>query len=139
MMENIFPELEPNTAIYKRKRRAVLQFRKFGQRLDILGECFGDAVISLLHFDRAGDVAGPVIIEKFILAPTDEAFEKFVKILEDSQGNLLRDISWAATSAFEHLLYEDTRRQNPFPLEEMAPDEILKLPKGSQELRNLLQ
>lgn len=64
MMENIFPELEPNTAIYKRKRRAVLQFRKFGQRLDILGECFGDAVISLLHFDRAGDVAGPVIIEK---------------------------------------------------------------------------
>jgi hypothetical protein len=64
MMENIFPDLEPDSAVYKSKRRAMLGFRKFGERLHILAECFGDAILSLLHFDRSVDVASPVTIEK---------------------------------------------------------------------------
>ncbi|KAF9252812.1 hypothetical protein CBS147339_1332 [Penicillium roqueforti] len=139
MMRDVFPDLEPNSAVYKSKRRKMLGFRKFGQRLHILADCFGDAVLSILHFDRSGDVAGPVIIEKIILAPSDEAFETFVKVLEESQGSLLREISKAAEQAFNHILYEDMKRQNLFALETLAPEEILKFPKGSQELRNLLQ
>ncbi|OQD74983.1 hypothetical protein PENANT_c165G04979 [Penicillium antarcticum] len=64
MMRNIFPDLEPDSVLYRRKRRAVLEIRKFGQRLHSLAERFGDAVLSLLHFDRSGAVAGPMIIEK---------------------------------------------------------------------------
>ncbi|OQD98353.1 hypothetical protein PENSOL_c009G06239 [Penicillium solitum] len=139
MMRDIFPDLEHNSAIYKSRRRKMLGFRKFGQRLHILADCFGDAVLSLLHFDRSGDVAGPMIIEKIILGPADEAFESFVEVLEESQGSLLREISKAAEQVFNHILYEDMRRENLFALETLAPEEILKLPKGSQELRNLLQ
>lgn len=62
-----------------------------------------------------------------------------MKILEESQGDLLRKMSAAATPAFEHILYEDMRQQNLFALERQTPEDILKLPKGSQELRNLLQ
>lgn len=61
-----------------------------------------------------------------------------MKILEQSQGNFLREISCAAKSAFEHLIYEDKRQRNPFALEEMAPDDILKIPKGSQEFQSVL-
>ncbi|KAJ5346957.1 uncharacterized protein N7506_000210 [Penicillium brevicompactum] len=139
MMRDFFPDLEHNSAIYKSRRRKMLGFRKFGQRLHILADCFGDAVLSLLHFDRSGDVASPMIIEKIILGPADEAFESFVEVLEESQGSLLREISKAAEQVFNHILYEDTRRNNLFALETLAPEEILKLPKGSQELRNLFQ
>jgi hypothetical protein len=64
MMENIFPDLEPDSAAYKSRRRTMLGIRKFGQRLHILAECFGDAILSLLHFDQSVGVAGPMIIEK---------------------------------------------------------------------------
>ncbi|CAG8197819.1 unnamed protein product [Penicillium salamii] len=64
MTKKIFPELESGSAIYKRKRRTVLEFRKFGQRLHILAQRFGDAVLSLVHFDRLGDAVSPVISEK---------------------------------------------------------------------------
>ncbi|KAJ5394010.1 uncharacterized protein N7487_011651 [Penicillium crustosum] len=127
-MRDIFPDLERSSDIYRRKRRAVLDCRKFGQRLHILAECFGHAVLGLIHFDRSG-----------IIAPADEAFGNFVKILEDSQGDPLRMMSTAAKPAFEHILYEDMRQQNLFALERQIPGDILKLPKGSQELRNLLQ
>lgn len=73
-----------------------------------------------------------------ILGLADDAFEIFVKVLDESQGDLLRDISKAAKQAFEHILYEDTRRPNLFALEMLAMEDILKLPKGSQELRSLL-
>ncbi|KAJ5496437.1 hypothetical protein N7463_008424 [Penicillium fimorum] len=139
IMRNIFPDLEHSSDIYRRKRRAVLVCRKFGQRLHILAESFGDAVLSLIHFDRSGEVTSPVISEKIITAPADEVFGNFVKILEESQGDLLRKMSAAAKPAFEHLLYEDTRQQNLFALERQIPEDILKLPKGSQELQNLLQ
>lgn len=66
-------------------------------------------------------------------------FGNFVKILEDSQGDPLRMMSTAAKPAFEHILYEDMRQQDLFALERQIPGDILKLPKGSQELRNLLQ
>lgn len=62
-----------------------------------------------------------------------------MEVLEESQGSLLREISKAAEQVFNHILYEDMRRENLFALETLAPEEILKLPKGSQELRNLLQ
>ncbi|KAJ5185829.1 hypothetical protein N7491_006301 [Penicillium cf. griseofulvum] len=139
MMRDIFPDLESSSAIYRRKRRAVLACRKFGQRLHILAECFGEAFLSLIHFGQSSEVASPVISEKIIIAPPDEVFGNFVKILEDSQGSLLRKMSAAAKPAFEHILYEDTRQQKLFALEEQTPEDILKFPKGSQELRNLLQ
>ncbi|KAJ9483216.1 hypothetical protein VN97_g10195 [Penicillium thymicola] len=139
MMRNIFPDLERSSDIYRRKRRVVLDCRRFGQRLHILAERFGDAVLSLIHFDRSTEVTSPVISEKIVIAPTDEVFGNFVKILEESQGDLLRKMSAAATPAFEHILYEDMRQQDLFALERQTPEDILKLPKGSQELRNLLQ
>lgn len=74
-----------------------------------------------------------------IIAPADEVFGNFVKILEESQGDDLRMMSAAAKPAFEHILYEDMRQQNLFALERQIPGDILKLPKGSQELQNLLQ
>ncbi|KAL2695941.1 hypothetical protein AAEP93_003241 [Penicillium crustosum] len=138
-MRDIFPDLERSSDIYRRKRRAVLDCRKFGQRLHILAECFGHAVLGLIHFDRSGEVASSMISEKIIIAPADEVFGNFVKILEDSQGDPLRMMSTAAKPAFEHILYEDMRQQNLFALERQIPGDILKLPKGSQELRNLLQ
>lgn len=64
MMRNIFPDLERSSDIYRRKRRVVLDCRRFGQRLHILAERFGDAVLSLIHFDRSTEVASPVISEK---------------------------------------------------------------------------
>jgi len=67
MMENIFPDLKPNSDTYRR-RRAVLQFRRSGQRLGILAKCFGDAVLSLLHFDRSGTVV--ILIMCFVTSRT---------------------------------------------------------------------
>jgi len=150
MMMNIFPDLEPDSAIYKSRRRSMLGLRKLGERLHMLADRFGDAVLSLLHFDQSG----PVMIEKMwvaqlrtdelyadfasILAPADDVYESFVKILDESQGDLLREISNASDQVFEHIIYQDTRRQNLFALEMMAPEDILRWPKGSPELMNLL-
>ncbi|CAG8095623.1 unnamed protein product [Penicillium olsonii] len=139
MMEKILPDLESSSAVYKRKRRKVLEFRKLGQRLDILAHRFGDAVLGLIHFDQPGETPGSVATEKIILEPTDETFENFVDILEESQGELLREISTAARSSFQHVLYEDMWRPDLFPLERHIAEDVLQLPKGSQELQNLLR
>ena len=74
-----------------------------------------------------------------ILEPTDETFENFVDILEESQGELLREISTVARSSFQHILYEDMWRPDLFPLERHIAEDVLQLPKGSQELQNLLR
>lgn len=73
-----------------------------------------------------------------IFATSDDVFESFVKVLDESQGDLLREISNAAKQAFEHIIYQDTRHQNLFALEMTAPDHIQGWPKGSRELLSLL-
>ena len=63
-MKNIFPGLDPDSKTYTSKRRKILGVRKLGKRLNILAECFGDAILSLLHFDRSADMASLVTVEK---------------------------------------------------------------------------
>ena len=69
-----------------------------------------------------------------IIAPADEVFGNFVKILEESQGDDLRMMSAAAKPAFEHILYEDMRQQNLFALERQIPGDILKHVEGRGHL-----
>lgn len=73
-----------------------------------------------------------------ILAPNEPDFNLFLDILEESQGDLVRQFSTAADKIVRHLIYEDMDHPEPFHLEVMDAKEILEHPKGSPGLLRIL-
>ncbi|KAE8394845.1 hypothetical protein BDV23DRAFT_179232 [Aspergillus alliaceus] len=138
MMKDIFPDAQPGTEEYKKKSNAIKRIRKLGQRLYILVERFGRGVLGLmLGLDR-GDSANMTILDQVILSPNDTAFAEFVRLLSLSQGELLRKFSKAILPPLIALLHGALGDTEPFPLENVDPQQILSLPKGSTSLLRLI-
>ncbi|KAB8232589.1 uncharacterized protein BDW43DRAFT_311974 [Aspergillus alliaceus] len=135
MMKDIFPDAQPGTEEYKKKSNAIKRIRKLGQRLHILVERFGRGVLGLmLGLDR-GDSANMTIPDQ---VPNDTAFAEFVRLLSLSQGELLRKFSKAILPPLIALLHGALGDTEPFPLENVDPQQILSLPKGSTSLLRLI-
>lgn len=69
---------------------------------------------------------------------TDENFRLFSDILYASQGPLLQDLSKAVEPALTALVNGELLFSNLFPIEDMAPEVLDELPKGSTAIINQL-
>lgn len=68
----------------------------------------------------------------------DSAFGEFLNILEDSQRDILRRFSDAAFSVLEPLLYGTFRGPMQSNISSYAAKDIIRCPKGSDELLTIL-
>lgn len=75
-----------------------------------------------------------------IMSLTDSEFQEFVEILDNSQGNMLRQYSAAVAPMVRALTagYSE-HQQGMLDFEQVSMGDILKHPKGSPELLNLIQ
>jgi hypothetical protein len=68
----------------------------------------------------------------------DAEYEKFVEILDNSQGDLLRAFSGAVLPVVQALTGDNAHQQRPFKLEKVTVSDIMRYPKGSQTLLELV-
>jgi hypothetical protein len=68
----------------------------------------------------------------------DSVFMDLIALLDKSQGRILRDFSAAVSRIVETIVVGAYQQRELFHLETVPVSEILRLPKGSRELLNLL-
>jgi hypothetical protein len=73
-----------------------------------------------------------------ILGLDNTRFDEFIRLLDRSQGSLLRDFSDAVFPPVSALLEGRLEEEGPSLLERVSEDQILVLPKGSAELLQLI-
>jgi hypothetical protein len=73
-----------------------------------------------------------------IVSLSDAVFLKFVRLLDESQGNILREFSAAVSAIIDALLIGSLEQREPFKLESIQLSDILQYPKGSSGLLSLI-
>lgn len=73
-----------------------------------------------------------------LLAPSEKDFEKFISLLDNAQGNVLRAFSNGVAPIVKGVLRGTLGELDVFPLERADQDQILRLPKGSPALLSLI-
>ncbi|KAL3479394.1 hypothetical protein BJX99DRAFT_255651 [Aspergillus californicus] len=138
MMEEIYPHLQPETVEYRTKRAIFKKLRQLGKRLHLLVEKFGRGVLGLMLPFGCENSTDRLLSDSKIVNLRTSVFEEFVKLLDESQGYILRGFSVAVFPALLALLQGRLEDEEPFPLERVGRDKILELTKGSPELLRLI-
>lgn len=73
------------------------------------------------------------------MTPTDIEYAKFVDILDNSQGDLLRGLARAVLPAVQSLTVGDGHKQRLFDIGGVTVDDIVKYPKGSIAFLELIR
>ncbi|KAL2861011.1 uncharacterized protein BJX67DRAFT_367487 [Aspergillus lucknowensis] len=138
MMEEIYPDLQAGTVEYRTKLATFKKIRQLGKRLHLLVEKFGRGVLGLMMpFSCENGMHRPLPDFK-ILNLRNSVFDEFVKLLDDSQGDILRQFSVAVFPPLWALLQGRLEEEEPFSLERVGRDKILELTKGSPDLLRLI-
>ncbi|KAH1559331.1 hypothetical protein KXX17_006154 [Aspergillus fumigatus] len=132
MMREIYPEIDSSSLEYKSKYRAVSKLQTLGRRYLSLADRFGKGVLGLLPPSNLTNS------DNMIISLPDSAFGEFLNILEDSQRDILRRFSDAAFSVLEPLLYGTFRGPMQSKISSYAAKDIIRCPKGSDELLTIL-
>ncbi|KAH3056148.1 hypothetical protein KXW16_006092 [Aspergillus fumigatus] len=132
MMREIYPEIDSSSLEYKSKYRAVSKLQTLGRRYLSLADRFGKGVLGLLPPSNLTNS------DNMIISLPDSAFGEFLNILEDSQRDILRRFSDAAFSVLEPLLYGTFRGPMQSNISSYAAKDIIRCPKGSDELLTIL-
>ncbi|KAJ5921102.1 hypothetical protein N7466_009428 [Penicillium verhagenii] len=104
----------------------------------MFAERFGNSSLAFMQPCKVSEDSEKPISDAMILAPTEPDFKLFLDILDESQGDILRQFSTAADKIVRHLIYEDMNHPEPFHLEVVDAKEILEHPKGSPGLLGML-
>jgi len=140
ILEQTYPNLVQDSPEYNAKYRIINHVRKLGKRLHMLKTRFGDGILGLIQCAEYGlGIEFPLeITDTIILAPRDSAFEDFIALLDQSQGDNLRQFSDAISPIIESVLLGTVHGMAPFPIENVEQGKILDLPKGSRTLLHLI-
>ena len=66
--------------------------------------------------------------------PTEEEFRRFIRLLDNSQGDLLRKFGEPVWAILEPVFSCRLAEMEIFHIEKMCPEEILRYPKGAPGL-----
>ncbi|OGM44507.1 hypothetical protein ABOM_006770 [Aspergillus bombycis] len=139
MMAEIFPDLKPDTEDYQSQLKRFNRLRKVGKRLHILTETFGQGILGLILDNTSDGRLDRYMSDIMFWKPTEEEFRLFIRLLNKSQGELLRRFSKPAWAILEPVLYGRLAEMGIFHIEQMCPNEILKYPKGAPGLLACIQ
>jgi hypothetical protein len=110
MMQETFSAITPGTNEYEPKYRLMSHIRRIGRRLNILERRFGSGILGLMidggSTDPTAGITDAMLVKNKqtaslswlnvrIMSPADAEYDKFVDILDESQGTLL----WAFSSS----------------------------------------
>ncbi|KAE8327778.1 hypothetical protein BDV39DRAFT_204487 [Aspergillus sergii] len=123
MIREIYPDIDSSSLEYKSKYRAVSKLQTLGRRYLSLADRFGKGVLGLLPPSTLTNS------DNMIISLPDSAFGKFLNILEDSQGDILRTFSDAAFSVLEPLLYGTSQGSMQSHVNSYAREDITRCPK----------
>ncbi|KAB8224410.1 hypothetical protein BDV33DRAFT_188076 [Aspergillus novoparasiticus] len=132
MIREIYPDIDSSSLEYKSKYRAVSKLQTLGRRYLSLADRFGKGVLGLLPPSNLTNS------DNMIISLPDSVFGKFLNILEDSQGDILKSFSDAAFSVLEPLLYGTSQGSMQSHVSSYAAKDIMRCPKGSDELLTIL-
>ncbi|KAI9373948.1 hypothetical protein BJX61DRAFT_541308 [Aspergillus egyptiacus] len=131
MMEEIYSHLQLGTVEYRTKLATFKKLRQLGKRLHLLVERFGRGVLGLMLPFGCDNGTGRLL-------PDSNTFDEFVRLLDHSQGSILRQFSVVVFPPLWALLQGRLEEEEPFPLERVGRDQILALTKGSPDLLRLI-
>ncbi|KAG4429204.1 hypothetical protein IFR05_015317 [Cadophora sp. M221] len=60
ILKEVYPNLDPGTGLYRKKKRFVHRLRKLGERFDVLVKNFGYGILGLLSWPRGDLLHSPV-------------------------------------------------------------------------------
>ncbi|KAE8152219.1 hypothetical protein BDV25DRAFT_170639 [Aspergillus avenaceus] len=134
MMKDICPGLEPGMDNYRTQLTKFKRWRKLAKRLHSLTEKYGRGILGLMLGKISACHSVLTISDNF-----DPTFSEFIPLLDTSQGQNLCLFSDAAWKILEPLLFGRLKEKEPFALEKVDPQAILKQPKWSPGLLNLIR
>ncbi|KAH8434463.1 uncharacterized protein LDX57_012109 [Aspergillus melleus] len=138
MLHECFPDITADSSEFRSKLGRMKQIRKLGKRLHLLVGRFGEGILGLM-FDLGTKNDTMATADSRLLDPTDRTFNNFVDLLDDSQGDILREASNSVRPLFLALSCGTLWFQQQFPLETIDTSKILGLAKGSPSLFQLIQ
>ncbi|KAL3475684.1 hypothetical protein BJX99DRAFT_154460 [Aspergillus californicus] len=138
MMKAIYPELDPSSGEYRSNFKTISRLQILGRRYHALVGRFHKGILALLPPSGLAKPFEMGVSDNMLLALPDTAFSDLLDILDKTQGDLLRRSSEVASRLIEPLIYETPQDSVRFHIEIQEAEDILRHPKGSEELLNLL-
>ncbi|KAL2818254.1 hypothetical protein BDW59DRAFT_175227 [Aspergillus cavernicola] len=138
MLREIFPNLQQGTREYEKKITLVKSYRQIARRFSILTQKFGRGILALIPYNEVPGETDLGISDNMISRVPESTFLAIVSILEQSQGDILRDFSTATLKFVDALLSNSAQQYPTFALETIETSHILEQPKNSLELLGCL-
>ncbi|PVH79901.1 hypothetical protein DL98DRAFT_588897 [Cadophora sp. DSE1049] len=140
IIKEVYPNLNPGTDLYRKKKRFVHRLRKLGERFDVLVKSFGYGILGLLSWPRGDLLDSPVFsnTDELMLSLSDQAFKSLVLYLKQVQNDSIYATS-TAVSGLVMALFRGTLNPTMVSSLEMTDSvRILEYPKGSAMLLDLV-
>ncbi|KAB8228848.1 uncharacterized protein BDW43DRAFT_315489 [Aspergillus alliaceus] len=138
MLSAIYPNLNETMDGYATKYKNVTKLQTLGRRFQALANRFGMGVLGLLPF---GGMAKPLdmeISETMIAEVPETAFNTFVTVLDEVEGETLKALSGMVSPIIDQLIYGYAPCDRMHPTEGIHLEQILTYPKGSDALLRIL-
>ncbi|OJI98825.1 hypothetical protein ASPVEDRAFT_148005 [Aspergillus versicolor CBS 583.65] len=139
MMKEIYHGLDPSSPEYKTRHREVSRLQILGRRFHALAARFHQGILGLIPppggLTRTNDFD---ISDCMIRDLSDTAFNNLLDILDRTQGPSLRRSSDVTMRLIGPLISGTPRPPGRFRIEAYTADDIIRLPKGSEELLDIL-
>ncbi|KAL2060862.1 hypothetical protein VTL71DRAFT_8914 [Oculimacula yallundae] len=140
IMKEVYPNLNPGTETYQKKKRFVHRLRKLGERFDVLVKSFGYGILGLLSWPQGDLPDVPVLsnADELILSLSDQAFKSLVLYLKQVQNDSMHATSTAVSGLVKALFRGTLNPTMVSKLEMTDSSRILEYPKGSAILLDLV-
>ncbi|KAH7403857.1 hypothetical protein BKA64DRAFT_461794 [Cadophora sp. MPI-SDFR-AT-0126] len=140
IMKEVYPDLNPGTDLYRKKKRFVHRLRKLGERFDVLVMNFGYGVMGLLSWPQ-GDTLDSTVLsntDELLLALSDHAFKLLILYLRQVHDDHTHALSTAVSDLVMALFRGMLNPTRASSLEMADSSRILEYPKGSTMLLDLI-
>ncbi|KAJ0419153.1 hypothetical protein BJY00DRAFT_302285 [Aspergillus carlsbadensis] len=139
MLKEMFPDMQAGTREYDRKIMLVKQYRQSARRFTSLVNQFGKGILALIP---CGEVEGRLVLyisDNMISRVPEQSFNTILCILDQSQGDVLRQFAAAALDFVEILLSGSPQQVPVSAFETVDADRVLQQPKNSTALLHCLK
>ncbi|KAK0841773.1 hypothetical protein LTS02_016718 [Friedmanniomyces endolithicus] len=134
MMQAIMPNCEPHAEEYEAEKRRARRYQIWGGRLSDCAERFGRASIGLVFVACSREREVLRWRHHLLFVMSEQDFEWLLNVLDEIQGNYLRELSNKLAT-----LFEDTGAANSISILDASREaDFLACPKGTRKLLSML-
>lgn len=138
IMAEVYPLLEEGSDEYDRKYRSVSTLRRLGGRLHQFVSKFGYGILVLLPATCSSAELTFCLSDPMILDLKNAPFKELIRILDEFQGHILHPYCRAVENVTKEVFQGTLLSSNSIAIGNIEREQILKHPKGSPALLQLL-